>query len=231
MLFRLQVAWSSLQEALHLPRVTVRLGNSPEAQAVRRRFMAPHPKFPLLGRKQLGACLIDLREFEDFEDYLATANGNSSAAYLRRKRRRAMRCGYTVRAFTPPEQVEELKEINSSAPERQGRKMAAHYLSESFTLPCSPTKTPYGVFTPEGRLVGYIVLGERGEVGSLDMILGHADHLEEGVMYLLVSEVVALLMRKGQARYCFYDMWYGASEGLRTFKKRCGFKPYFVSWE
>ena len=42
-------------------------------------------------------------------------------------------------------------------------------------------------------------------------------------MYLLVTEIVGDLMRKGQARYCFYDMWFGASDGLRTFKRQCGF--------
>jgi hypothetical protein len=225
---RLQAGWSLLQEVLHLPRVTIRLGDSLEAQALQRSFMAPHPKFPLVGRKQLGASLIDLKDFETLDDFLA--GGTSSTAYLRRRRRRAIRAGYEVCTFVPQEHVDELKGINSSAPWRQGRKMAAHYLSEDFTLPYSPTQTPYGAFSPEGRLVGYIVLHEVGEIGILGIILGHADHLDNGVMYLLVTEVVGVLLRKGQARYCFYDMWYGASEGLRAFKRRCGFKPYFVSW-
>lgn len=231
MLSRLQAAWSIVQEVRRLPRVTIHLGDGPEAQALRRANMAAHPKFPLIGRKQLGACLIDLEEFKDFDDYLARVNGRESAGDLRRKRRIALRCGYSVRAFTPQEHAIEIKQINRSTPKRQGRQMSTDYLSDSFTLPCSPTQTPYGVFSCEGNLVGYVALQELGEVANLDMILGHADHLKNGIMHFLVTEIVALLMqKKKQARYVYYDMWYGGSEGLRTFKKRCGFKPYLVSW-
>ena len=132
-----------------------------------------------------------------------------------------MRSGYEVRPFGPADHHRELMAINASAPTRQGKPMARHYLREDFSLPSSQWQTPYGVFSAEGVLVGYVLVLEQGEVATLGVILGHADHLENGIMYLLVTEIVGDLMRKGQARYCFYDMWFGASDGLRTFKRQC----------
>ncbi len=227
MMIHVRKAWEILREALELPRVTVHLGAAPGGMQMRQEYAAAHPKFPLLGRKQLGACLIDLRHYKDFDAYLS----GSRMVCVRRKRRKALRSGYGVRPFRPADRHRELMAINGSTPTRQGKTMARGYLREDFSLPSSQWQTPYGVFSAEGMLVGYVLLLEQGEVATLDVILGHADHLENGIMYLLVTEIVGDLIRKGQARYCFYDMWFGASDGLRTFKRRCGFNPYFVTWQ
>ncbi len=224
-------AWQTLQEVRQLPRVTVNLGTAPGAEMLRKKFTAMHPAFLLLSRKQLGACLIDLSQYKDLDAYLSGSGGQVSAKYVRHTRRRAQRLGYTVRKFRFQDHQRELVAINTSAPMRQGKKMTQSYLRRDFTLPCSNWQTPYGVFTADGVLVGYILLAEQGEVGTLDRILGHADHLANGVMYLLTTEVIGDLIREGPRRYCFYDMWFGASDGLRMFKRRLGFKPYFVRWK
>lgn len=228
---RMRMAWQMLQELPQLPRVTINLGTAPGAEILRKALMAPHPKFPLLGRKQAGACLLDLSQYKDFDAYLSGSSGTGSAAYLRRKRRKALRLGYTVRKFRSENHQRELLAINTSAPMGQAKKMSQSYLREDFTLLRSNWQTPYGVFTADGVLVGYILLSEQGEVGVLGQILGHADHLDNGIMYLLTTEVIGNLIDENRARYCFYDMWFGALEGLRTFKQRCGFKPYFVHWK
>ena len=39
--------------------------------------------------------------------------------------------------------------------------MARHYLREDFSLPSSQWQTPYGVFSAEGVLVGYVLVLEQ----------------------------------------------------------------------
>ena len=97
MMIPIRKAWEILREALALPRVTVHLGTAPEGVQMRQEFAAAHPKFPLVGRKQLGACLIDLRYYKDFNAYLSGAGGNRSAA-LRLRQRDARHCAQAMRS-------------------------------------------------------------------------------------------------------------------------------------
>jgi hypothetical protein len=73
-----------------------------------------------------------------------------------------------------------------------------------------------------------------GDSVVISMILGHADALEHGVMYLLVSEVVRATMDTrrpdGSPHWLMYDTFWGAAPGLAYFKQRLGFEPYTVAW-
>ena len=61
--------------------------------------------------------------------------------------------------------------------------------------------------------------------------MGHGDHLANGVMFLLMSGIVDhVKSARPQARYLFYDMFFGAPDGLRAFKTNAGFQPYHVRW-
>ena len=56
---------------------------------------------------------------------------------------------------------------------------------------------------------------EAGDVFLFYAPLGHADHLEDGIVYLLISDTVAACIR-----YLLE-----ASEGLAFFERRTGFTP------
>ena len=53
-------------------------------------------------------------------------------------------------------------------------------------------------------------------------------------MYLLIhftiNDMHQVRSRQGYPRWVMYDMFLGGLEGLREFKRRCGFTPQRVSW-
>jgi hypothetical protein len=67
-----------------------------------------------------------------------------------------------------------------------------------------------------------------------ETLLGYADALEAGVMYLLMSEVIGTTIAErdatGSPEWAMYDTFWGAAPGLAYFKERVGFKPYTVDW-
>ena len=92
----------------------------------------------------------------------------------------------------------------------------------------------HGVVDRDGRLRAYAVGLDLGDAILIATILGHADSLDDGVMYLLVSEMVrsAISMRRpdGSPHWLMYDTFWGAKSGLAYFKRRLGFEPYTVDW-
>ena len=92
----------------------------------------------------------------------------------------------------------------------------------------------FGVVDSNGVLKAYLCVRICGEVACMERLLGHADALEDGVMYLVVSGVVEWLIQEravtGRPQWLMYDMFPGALPGLRTFKHVIGCRPYRVSW-
>jgi|GEM_PF-3443309 len=48
----------------------------------------------------------------------------------------------------------------------------------------------------------------------------------DGIMHMMVIDIVEQLFAQGRARYLMYDTFFGAQPGLQTFKKILGFRPY-----
>jgi hypothetical protein len=200
-----------------------------EARAAFRAFTARHPRFRVTGAKRWGVALVRLPA--TFDEYLA----GPSKEYLRRQRRRAEKAGYRYAIVTPGDRLPEILAINRSAPSRQGRAMATSYVdtgrvAETFaTVPAL-----HGILDARGTLRAYADAPRFGEVIVFSLILGHADDLEHGLMYLLVSEVIrSWLDDRGAGTspaWVMYDTFWGASRGLAYFKERCGFRPYTVEW-
>ena len=128
----------------------------------------------------------------------------------------------------------EIQAINLSAPVRQGKPM-----SEGYRGPVSETPLPsypcarhavrtYGVEDAAGTLVAYLWLYRSGELALVSQILGHADHLENEVMFLLVQGVVEAESEYGG--FMVYNRFDSGTDGLRFFKARCGFLPTQVVW-
>jgi hypothetical protein len=217
---------ADLRTAARMPRidVTVSRGEATEEEALRF-FSRPHPRYRIVASKAFGAAMLPLDEFDDVDGYLATLR------YARRRVRRARRMGYTFGAFDPEERRSALLTIHTSLPERQGRAIGAAYLDPEAVYDKGPHLEYFGV-SREGILVAYSQLRYAGEIVGLNRVMGHGDHLDDGIMFLLVAGVVEhVKATRPDVHYVFYDMFFGASQGLRAFKTNLGFRPHYVRWK
>jgi hypothetical protein len=153
----------------------------------------------------------------------------------RRKRNRAIKAGFVVRKVTPMDHRDGIYAINNSAPVRQNRPMAT-YLTDLDEVRrfCETSSEIYGVFDDEGELRAYAHGILCGEVFVLDRFIGHRDALRQGVMFLLMHEVVTALVKHRQAhgnpRWVQHHLYFVSWDGARQFKKEAGFGPYRVKW-
>jgi hypothetical protein len=214
---------------LHAPRVQIALYGDEEARSAFRAFTARHRRFRIVPAKRWGVALVDLPA--TFEEYLA----GGSMEYLRRQRRRAQKAGFTYERVRPEPHLGEILEINRSAPERQGRVMSGSYLdADQVARIFGPVDHVSAVLDGKGRIRAYAQVPDIGDAFVYSRLLGHAEDLDQGIMYLLVSEVIRDGIEArgaGRApRWAMYDTFWGASDGLAYFKQRLGFKPYTVDW-
>ena len=226
---KLQAMARGVLEALRLPEVAIELGCDPACRSVFEAFVRLHPRYRVIQSKRYGVALTPVPEA--FEQYLA---GRQRQA-LRTNRKRALDHGFTFSPIDPLARLDEILAINRSSEERQGRPMPASYLElDALRRSLGAAPRVFGVLDREGRLRAYLDLLVCGEVAILSRLLGHADVLEEGVMYLLVSEGIReateLRAAAGSPAWVMYDTWFGARPGLRYFKERLGFAPYRVRW-
>jgi len=210
-----------------LPVVTIGLPVATEAQrALYNSFVKPHPRLRVIRNKTWGVELITLCDFDGFDAYVQSVSGKNSAAYFAR---RCAKMGYTFNEFNPRERNEEIMAIHRSAESRQGRSIDVNYFSESLVYPIDTENSYFGVF--EGNaLVAYVWIQRSGPLALFNRIMGHSEHLKNNVMYLLCMQTMERLLGEPKLGYAMYDMFFGATEGLRLFKKRIGFKPYRVKW-
>lgn len=152
----------------------------------------------------------------------------------RKRADRAARRGYRFTTVARHARAAEIQAINLSMPERQGRPMSAGYRQPPTTtpLPDYPCHRhgvrTYGVEASDGTLVAYLWVYRAGDLALVSQILGHADHLANEVMYLLVQGAVEA--EAAQGGFMVYNRWDSGGEGLRFFKERCGFAPAAVEW-
>jgi len=153
----------------------------------------------------------------------------------RKRADRAARRGYTFTTIRRHERLDEIYAINTSAPIRQGRPMSATYTKRpaDTPLPDYPCQrhrvTTYGVEDSTRTLVAYLVLYRVGQLALVSQILGHADHLENEVMYLLFA---GLITRESNDRdgFIVYNRHDSGTDGLRFFKERVGLTETRVEW-
>lgn len=222
---RLGLTW----EVLTAPEVRVQLSGGDTAREVFLSYTAAHPRFKVAQRKRWGVALLPLPD--SLEEYLR----GGSRELVRRKRRRAAGKGFTFREFRGLDHIADVLEINRSAPARQGQPMLDSYTNEHAVRRfCERCPRLDGVFDDDGRLRAYSFAPILGEAGNLNRLLGHAEDLDDGIMYLLVSEVIGRFIAAGRAtgkpRWAMYDTFWGARQGMVHFKKRLGFEPYRVRW-
>lgn len=220
---------STLKSIYNLPKITIQLDTSDaENLYLYNTLIKPHPRFFIIKNKELGVEIIQLRNFKSFNEYYESVNGKNSAAYFTRK---CLKNNYSFIEIDPNLRAQEIIDINISSNERQGRKMDDSYLNKNFIYPISEKHKYYGV-EKDNLLVAYIWLRYSGELAIVNRILGHGSHLNQGIMYLLCTETVKVLFNNYKnCNYLMYDTFFGATDGLKLFKKRIGFEPYKVSWK
>jgi hypothetical protein len=152
---------------------------------------------------------------------------------FRKRVLRAQRKAYIVDTFEPRDYYEDILLINRSLPKRQGRPMGDSYVNLKPTTGEMPKVScprhniqMYGCFF-ENKLLAYASIYRCGELVHVSQILGHGDFLDDGIMYLLMSEV----MFANTGGVLFYADHRGGTEGLRWFKERIGLAEEDVTWK
>ncbi len=151
----------------------------------------------------------------------------------RKRAARSEALGYRFARIDRSQHTDDLFDINTSLPVRQGRPMSAGYLDRQQhsplpDYPCDRHRIDeYGVLQGE-RLRAYLVLYRVGELGLVSQILGHGDHLAADVMWLLAAGAVREQTPFGG--FLYYNRWDSGTDGLRYYKARLGFREADVRW-
>jgi hypothetical protein len=195
--------------------------NPDDVKRMHAHFTKPHPKYKIVQNKSLGAALIDLTRYASGDDYMASVKGRNSAEHHARKARSR---GYVVVEIDRNDFIDDLHEINTSLDTRQGRPMDDTYRQKQTCYPREKNYKYFGVVNPAGKLAAYSNLGFYGNFVAFDRLLGLRNN--DGVMHLMVTEIVRQMIESRTYAYLMYDTYFGASPGLRAFKKMLGFEPY-----
>ena len=211
-----------------------RLLDLPVAQLQFRREIAPevvlpayryytkrHPKYMLIQHKSWGAALLDLHACASLEDYLERIKGKNNGAF---HARRARSRGYVVSTIDRNAYVDDIHAIHTSLAQRQGRPMDEHYQTRQAYFEPLPNFQYYGVLNADGKLMAYANVGHYGNFSAFSHLMGYRNN--DGIMHLLVVDIVARLLGQPALRYLMYDTFFGALPGLQQFKTMVGFSPY-----
>jgi hypothetical protein len=122
--------------------------------------------------------------------------------------------------------LDEILAINQSKPIRQGREM-----DDSYNHPGIINSTPFCdhhhfklilCLDRTGVIVGYMELYIVGEFAQTSRILGHADHMHNGIMVQIFDSALKLCRSYGVSHFV-YGEWNSGTQGLQDFKKSIGF--------
>ncbi len=215
-------------DLLQLPVVRIEMAGGPQAKELYRHFTRRHARWKVIQRTAWGVALMEIPASpEAYEEILSK--------HWRRQIKVARKAGMDCRPMDLLEHVAEVLAINQSMPVRQGREIHPDYLDEGRVREFfANVDDAMGAFDKEGVLRGYLTTRTCGEVVVLERVLGHADFLSTGMMYLLFSAVAAQLTERraagSPARWFMYDSFSGAAPGMRAFKSVVGLHPYRVRW-
>jgi hypothetical protein len=190
-----------------------------------RYYTKRHPKYKLIQNKSWGAALIDLAHCDTRDKYLELIKGKNCGAW---HAKRARSRGYVLAEIDRNSHIDAIHDINNSVGERQGRPMDAKYQEKQTSYDALANFHYYGVLDAAGKLVAYATIGRYGNFSAFAQLIGYRNN--DGIMHLMVSDIVARLIDEGQVRYVMYDTFFGALPGMRQFKTVLGFQPYRVRY-
>ncbi len=216
------------RELRRLPVVKIEMSGEGSCRESYEFFTRRHARWKVIQNKKWGVALAELPDHS--EDYRRRAS-----RLLRRRVKHATEAGFTFTRINATERIDEMMAVNRSAEERQGQPIHPDYLDKPTVLRyVEQFGDVYGVNDASGTLRAYLFLRVCGEVAYIERLLGHADVLDQGVMYLLISGTIEDLIEhrrsSGRPAWFMYDMFSGASPGMRDFKHVIGCRPYRVEW-
>lgn len=220
--------YATLKALIRLPVARLRFDAAIEPAHVMetyRCFTSRHPKYKLIQYKSWGAALIDLAQCNSRAAYFERIAGKNNGAW---HARRARARGYVVCEIDRNAHVDAIHDINNALGERQGRPMDQCYRSKQLVYETLSNFHYYGVLDTAGKLVAYATIGRYGNFSAFCQLMGYRNN--DGIMHLMVSEIVARLIDDGKVSYVMYDTFFGALPGLRQFKTVLGFQPYRVHY-
>ena len=128
--------------------------------------------------------------------------------------------------------LDDIYDINTSAKERQGREMNPAYFE--YPKPKSPIENNcnhqyhlYAVWDETGKWVAYAIIHRMGEIANTSTIIGHADRLKDGIMYLLMDTIINTIPQ--DTHWLIYGEWDSGTKGLQYWKHATGFFPAHVT--
>jgi hypothetical protein len=219
---------AELRELARLPGVRIEMCGGEGCRLLYSAFTQRHARWRLIQNKRWGVALLRLPDTT--EEYRQLVS-----SLMRRRVKHATRSAFVFTRIDPLARVDEIMAINRSTSERQGIPIHPDYLDEEKVRRyLHRTADVFGVVDANGVLQAYMCVRTCGEVGCLERMLGHADAIDEGLVYLLILGVVdwliSLRAAKGVPLWFMYDMFSGASPGMRQFKHVIGCQSYRVSW-
>jgi hypothetical protein len=216
--------YNTMRQLLTLPVAELRFEQAIEPVSVNatyRYYTKRHPKYKLIQHKSWGAALIDLNECDSGEKYLERIKGKNNGAF---HARRARARGYQLVEIDLNGHIDAIHDINTSVGQRQGRPMDARYQDKQSCFETHPNFTYYGIVNAEGRLMAYATLGHYGNFSAFSQLIGYRNN--DGIMHLMVVDIISDLITQGGVHYIMYDTFFGALPGMRQFKTILGFQPY-----
>jgi hypothetical protein len=220
--------FDTLRQVISLPRADLCFDariHANDITATYRQFTKPHPRYKLIRNKTIGTALIDLAHYPAATDYLDAIQGKNRGAW---HARRARTRGYLCTEIDRNHYIDDIHAINTSLDVRQGRPMDQKYLDKVTHYERLPHFDHYGVLNGEGRLVAYANIGRYGNFSAFSQLIGVRNN--DGIMHLLIVDIVARLIERQNVRYVMYDTFFGAQSGLQNFKRILGFEPYRVKY-
>jgi hypothetical protein len=203
-------------------RLEFQLARDPaNVERIFKHFTKRHPRFLLFGNKTLGAALVDLTRFQTGAEYLQTVKGRNSAEH---HARRARARGYRVIEIDRNHYIDDIHHINTSVEVRQGKTMSESYLNKQHHYVADPNYKYFGTLDVTGHLVAYGEVGVWGNFAAFNRVIGVRNN--DGIMHLMVSEIVCTFIENDDVEYLMYDTYFGATPGLKLFKTALGFSPY-----
>lgn len=229
-----------ISELRALPRVTINLqcagttGNDPFYGQVVREFYREatrrHPKFPLIRQMEYGYSIHHVGEGDD--EYLRSIESAG-----RRNYRKSCRLGYRFERIDYNAHLADVTAILRSAPVRQGRPMPERFFTkDAAPVHNPPSRTnqhdyPYFGILRDGRLLAYASCIVAGELCTIESIYGHAEHLADGIVPMMVIEMAGWVrVHYPGVRYYAYGTYYGASDTMQRFKRKFDFMPHRAHW-
>jgi len=179
----------------------------------------------LLKYNCIGVSLLDLGSYLNFQDYLNRNNGKNSIYYYYRKH---VNLGYEVRDYERAYFINDIIDVNKSKPIRQGRKMKNSYLTPKLPFENLDNFRYFGLFNNEGKLIAYLHAGFFGDFVIIANILGHADYLKHGIMYVIITHLVSICFERNIDKI-IYSSHIFCSESLRVFKEKNNFNSKNVT--